>query len=192
MTFTALATPVPNTKIQVSTFGALVKQNFDDHEGRISSNEARVTALETPYRSDCAFYISGAAGATLKATGAATATLIDVWTPLPPAVSYPGLISHSAGVFTLLKAGFWQFELHLRFGGTATDCYAMIGGASSTALWAKNSTNGSRNVSTGLPGRFYPANTTLRTYAYTGVAANITRESTSDNIPAFYATYLGS
>jgi hypothetical protein len=42
MTFTALATPVPNTKILVSTFGALVKQNFDDHEGRIAANAANL------------------------------------------------------------------------------------------------------------------------------------------------------
>lgn len=191
MTFTTLATPVPNTPILVSTFGALAKQNFDDHEGRLVSQDARITTLETPYRADCAFYISGAAAATLKSTAAAAATLIDVWTPLPPSVSYPGLISHSAGVFTLNKTGFWDFSLHLRFGGTATDCYAMIG-ASSTALWAKNSTNGSRNVSTSIPPRFYTSGTTVRTYAYTGVAANITREATNDNIPAFYASYLGS
>jgi hypothetical protein len=190
MTYTAIATPVPNTLIQVSTFGALVTQDLADHEGRISSNEARLTTLETPYRADCAFYISGAAGGTLKSTPAAAAQLIDVWTPLPPAVSYPGLISHSAGVFTINKTGFWAFSLHLRFSVT-TDCYAMIG-SSSTTLWAKNSSNGSRNVSTDLPPRFYTSGTTLRTYAYTGVAGAITREATNDNIPAFYASYCGS
>jgi len=190
MTFTTLATPVPNTLIQVSTFGALVKQNFDDHEARLVNHEARLTTLETPYRADCAFYISGAAGGTLKSLAAATAVLIDNWTPIPPSVSYPGLISHSAGVFTLLKAGFWDFSLHLRFNVT-TDCYAMIG-ASSTTLWAKNSSNGSRNVSTSIPPRFYPANTTVRAYGYTGIAGAITRESTNDLIPAFYASYCGS
>lgn len=42
MTYTSLATPVPNTKILVSTFGALVKQNLDDHEGRILANTANL------------------------------------------------------------------------------------------------------------------------------------------------------
>lgn len=44
MTYTTLATPVPNTKILVSTFGALVKQNFDDHEGRIAALAANLGA----------------------------------------------------------------------------------------------------------------------------------------------------
>lgn len=37
MTYTSLATPVPNTKILVSLFGLLVKQDLDDHEGRIAA-----------------------------------------------------------------------------------------------------------------------------------------------------------
>lgn len=40
MTFTALATPVTNTPISVSTFGALVKQNFDDLDSRVAANTA--------------------------------------------------------------------------------------------------------------------------------------------------------
>src|SRR3982751_5711537 len=40
MTFTALATPVPNTPILVSTFGALAKQNFDDLDSRITAINA--------------------------------------------------------------------------------------------------------------------------------------------------------
>lgn len=190
MTYTSLATPVPNTKILVSSFGALVKQNFDDHEGRIASNEARLTTLETPYRGDATFYLAGAAGANLMSTSAAS-NLITGWVPLPPAVSFPGFITHSAGVYTLQKAGYWAFALHLRWNAVTTDCYAMIG-ASSTTLWAKNSTNGSRNVSTSIPARFYAAGTTVRTYAYSGVAANLTRESTNDQIPSFIASFLGS
>lgn len=40
MTFTSLLTPLPNAPVSVANFGALVKQNFDDHEGRIASNSA--------------------------------------------------------------------------------------------------------------------------------------------------------
>jgi len=190
MTYTSLATPVPNTKILVSTFGALVKQDLDDHEGRILSAESRLTTLETPYRADCAFYLSGAAGANLGNTNGAT--LVTGWTPIPPSVSYPGLISHSAGVFTLNKTGFWQFGLNLRWNSATIDLYAMICGASSSEVWAKDSTNNSLNVGISMPARRYNSGQTLRAYAYSGAARNLTRESTNDLVPSFFATYLGS
>lgn len=190
MTYTSLATPVPNTKILVSTFGSLVKQDLDDHEGRILSAESRLTTLETPVRADCAFYLPGAANAVILNTNGTT--LVTGWTPIPPAVSYPGLITHSAGVFTLNKTGFWAFGVNFRWNSAAIDLYAMICGASASEVWAKNSTNNSLNVSTSLPARRYTSGTTVRTYAYSGAARNLTRESTNDLVPAFYATYLGA
>jgi hypothetical protein len=42
MTYTSLATPVPNTLILVSTFGALVKQDLDDLDGRVAANSANM------------------------------------------------------------------------------------------------------------------------------------------------------
>ncbi|HEY8998298.1 MAG TPA: hypothetical protein VIM60_10380 [Edaphobacter sp.] len=40
MTYTSLATPVPNTPILVSTFGSLVKQDLDDLDGRVNTINA--------------------------------------------------------------------------------------------------------------------------------------------------------
>lgn len=192
MTYTSLATPVPNTKILVSTFGGLVKQDLDDHEGRILTSEARLTTLETPYRGDATFYLAGAVGANLMATSAA-ANLITGWVPLPPAVSFPGLITHSAGVFTIAKTGYWGFTLNLRWNAVSTDLYAMIGGASSSELWGKNScAGGSRNLNVSITPRRYVLGQTLRTYAYSGIAANLTREGTNDQIPSFVASYHGT
>lgn len=190
MTYTSLATPVPNTKILVSSFGALVKQDLDDHESRMLSAESRLTTLETPFRADCAFYIPGATGVNLLATNGAT--LATGWTPIPPAVSYPGLISHSAGVFTLNKTGFWGFGVYFRWDTGATDFYSMICGASAAEVWAKNSTSSAINSGISMPARRYVSGQTVRTYAYSGAARNIRRESTNDLVPAFYATYLGS
>lgn len=42
MTYTSLATPVPNTPILVSSFGALVKQNLDDLDGRVTAVAANL------------------------------------------------------------------------------------------------------------------------------------------------------
>lgn len=190
MTYTTLATPVPNNKIMVSTFGVPVKQNLDDHEGRMLSAEARLTALEAPIRADCAYYLAGASGANLKNTPAGNYTLIDGWTPIPPAVSYAGLITHSAGVFTIAKTGYWAFGLNLRFNSGGTDLYAMIG-ESNTKLWARTPVTGPLDVAANVPPRRYVIGQEVRTYAYSGAARNLTRDSTNDLIPAFYVTYLG-
>lgn len=46
MTFTSLATPVPNTRILVSSFGSLVKQDLDDLDSRLTALAAN---LGTPW-----------------------------------------------------------------------------------------------------------------------------------------------
>jgi hypothetical protein len=190
MTYTSLATPVPNNKILVSSFGGLVKTNLDDHEGRILSAEARLTTLETPTKADCAYYLAGASGANLMNT-TNTYSLITAWTPIPPAVSYAGLITHSAGVFTIAKTGYWAFGLNLRWNAGGTDLYAMIG-ESNTKLWARTPVTGPLDAAANVPPRRYVAGQEVRTYAYSGAARNLTRDSTNDLIPAFYITYLGT
>lgn len=108
MTFTALATPVPNTKILVATFGALVKQNFDDLDGRITAID---TNLGTPWTGTPALnrinYLETAHAIRYETTTATSCTnAIDTDIPFGTAVrTDTGVFTVSGANFTCVKAG---------------------------------------------------------------------------------------
>lgn len=123
MTFTALATPVPNTRILVSTFGALVKQNFDDLDGRIT---ALSTNLGTPWVGSPALnritYLETAHALRYETTAATSCTNAnDTDIPFGTAVrTDTGVFTVSGANFTCAKAGFVTAAAAIRMAsGTA-------------------------------------------------------------------------
>lgn len=108
MTFTALATPVPNTKILVSTFGALVKQNFDDLDGRVT---ALTTNLGSPWVGGTALsriqYLETSHSIRYETTAATSCTnATDTDIPFGTAVrTDTSVFTVSGANFTCVKAG---------------------------------------------------------------------------------------
>lgn len=123
MTFTALATPVPNTKILVSTFGALVKQNFDDLDGRIT---ALATNLGTPWTGSSALsrinYLETAHAIRYETTTATSCTNgVDTDIPFGTAVrTDTGVFTVSGANFTCVKAGWVDAITAVRMVSTTT------------------------------------------------------------------------
>lgn len=120
MTFTALATPVPNTKILVSTFGALVKQNFDDLDGRITALNAN---LGTPWSGSSALtriqYLETSHSIRYETTAATSCTnAIDTDIPFGTVVrSETGVFTVSGANFTCVKSGWVDASTTIRMGG---------------------------------------------------------------------------
>ena len=112
--------------------------------------------------------------------GIGTPTLINNWTPFSGA-TVSG-ISVSAGVFTVTAGGIYVISLSCRFSAATADRYCFISGSAVTPVWAKSSTASSAsglNVSCAVTKRI-AAGGTLRCYAYSGAASNVTHESAGD------------
>ncbi|WP_410591092.1 hypothetical protein [Amycolatopsis sp. lyj-23] len=115
----------------------------------------------------------------------------------PKVITFPNVITSpqgisldSNGVFTISRPGWWDFTLNLRYTFASTDKYAMIG-ASSSNLWAKDSTSGSTLNVNAKASKKLPAGATFSCYSYSQDAAGITRESTNDQISGFTAVWRG-
>jgi hypothetical protein len=121
-----------------------------------------------------------------KAIG--TPTLIDNMTVVNKALVG---MTHSAGVFTVQIAGWWNLTFTIRFSNGTGDKYAFIAGTGTSNIWGKDSTNGSSNTQATCS-KYLAAGTQFRCYAYSGTASNATHESGTDDVTGLQAAWMGA
>lgn len=122
MTWTTLATPVPNTKILVSTFGAVVKQDLDDLDGRVAaintnlgtwSGGTAITRIQQLETSVSARY------ETTAATSCANNADTDI--PFATVVRSSTAFTASGANFTCTRTGWVDVCTTMRMVATATN-----------------------------------------------------------------------
>ena len=154
MTFTALATPVPNTKIMVSTFGALVKQNFDDLDGRITALNAN---LGTPWTGASALsriaYLETAHVARYETTtGTSCTSGTDTDIPFGTAVrTDTGVFTVSGANFTCAKTGWADVATAIRMAATTTAYELKIKLNGTLVCQTSGGSTLMANIATGFP-----------------------------------------
>lgn len=154
MTFTALATPVPNTKILVATFGALVKQNFDDLDGRIT---ALTTNLGTPWTGSPALnrinYLETSHSIRYETTAGTSCTnATDTDIPFGTAVrTDTGVFTVSGANFTCVKAGWVDAKTAIRMASTTTSYELKIKLNGTLVCQTSGGSTLMANVATGFP-----------------------------------------
>lgn len=122
MTYTSLATPVPNTKILVSTFGALVKQDLDDLDARVTTNAAN---LGSPWSGGSALsriqYLETSHSIRYETTAGTTLTNnADTDIPFGTVVRADTTVFTVSGAnFTCVKAGWVDAATSIRGNGVA-------------------------------------------------------------------------
>ncbi|WP_410676644.1 hypothetical protein [Amycolatopsis sp. cmx-4-68] len=121
-----------------------------------------------------------------------TPTLINNWIPFTGATIQG--IAYSAGVFTVGVGGEYTISLACRFTASTADRYCFISGSGASPVWTKSSTAQAAtglNTSCAITKRI-PAGGTIRCYAYSGAAANVTHEAAGDLVTGVTIYRLGN
>lgn len=121
-----------------------------------------------------------------------TPTLINNWTPYTGATVQG--IAVASGVFTVGVGGLYTISLSCRFTASTADRYCFISGSGVTPVWIKSST---AQAATGLNTacavtKRVAAGGTIRCYAYSGAAANVTHEAAGDLVTGVTIYRLGN
>lgn len=119
MTFTSLATPVANTPISSSTFGALVKQDLDDLDSRVASNAAILGTWSGGTVISRLIWLEGSAYAKFSQTGSAqTLGASNVQMQFGTNTNTNTLIVTTSGTnnntFTAVKSGVYNITASVR------------------------------------------------------------------------------
>lgn len=100
-------------------------------------------------------------------------------------------ISHAAGVFTVLLAGWWNLTYSARHSNATGDKYAFIVGTGTTNVWGKDSTNAESNTQATCS-KYLAAGATFRCYSYSSTGGNVTHEAGGDDITGLQAVWMGA